>query len=128
MVACDQAVRACFGPKLYECLTFGPRNVEYEEDAKWPQGVIEHVRVVGGIERGPLTGSLHAHVHCRIVHWSQIQIAVKRLQNWFKQEYNARAHAKIPEKALPSIQVKLLQQSDWNAIIADYLSKSVALQ
>lgn len=126
MEACAAAVRLCFGPQVYEQLRFGPRDASYEPDRQWPQAVVEHVRVTGGVERGPQTGSLHAHVHCRIVHWTQLQIDVRRLQYFFKEAYNARAEAKIPPKALPSVQVKLMQQSDWNAIIAEYLAKSVA--
>jgi hypothetical protein len=122
--AVHDALDVVFKKRLYQVLTFGPKQPDtYSRDAQWPDAVIEHVGVSGGVERGPITGALHAHMHLRVVHWSQLWINVPALQVAFKQEYNMRASAKIKDTAMPSVKVELLQQSDFSQILAMYLAK-----
>ena len=122
--AVHDALDVVFKKRLYQVLTFGPKQPDtYARDAQWPDLVVEKVSVSGGVERGPVTGALHAHMHLRIVHWSQMHINVPALQLAFKEEYNSRAMSLIKGMALPSVKVELLQQSDFSQILAMYLAK-----
>ena len=125
--AVEYAIHKCFDERLVQALTFGPVHYDtYGEDAKWPSAVIEKVDVKAGVERGPITGALHAHLYLTITHWSQLRINVPALQDLFKEAYNAQAVTKIAPRARPSIKIELLPQTDFGQIVAHYLSKQVA--
>lgn len=86
--------------------------------------MIEKIEVKAGIERGPVTGALHAHAYLTITHSSQIQVDVKRLQFLFKEAYNSKARTKIAHGKQIAVKVELQSQTDWGQILAHYLSKT----
>lgn len=88
--------------------------------------MVEKIEVKAGIERGPVTGALHAQAYLTITHWSQIQVDVKRLQFLFTEVYNSKVRTKIAHCKQIAVKIELQQQTDWGQIIAHYLSKQVA--
>jgi len=126
--AVKHAPGVCFKQRGYDILAFGPRHDEYKADEGWADAVIENMDIKAVVEVGPQTGTLHAHVWFRIVHWSQLQVDRPALQALFKEAYNERASSKIPPSALPACQIKLMQQSNWGPIFADYLAKQLGEQ
>jgi hypothetical protein len=125
------ALSACFGKHIYDILTFGPAHPDtYAADALNPNEFIEQIDVKAGVERGPVTGCLHAHVYLTISHWSQLRINKLALQALFKDEYNAHAapgRGQMPLKSLPACKIELTPQTDFGQILAHYLSKQVAV-
>lgn len=125
--AVEYAIQQCFSDQLVSILTFGPAHPDtYANDVKHADQVIEHVEVKAGVERGPVTGALHAHLYLTITHWSQLRINIPALQDLFKEAYNSRAVTKIGPRARPAVQIKLQPQTDFGQIVAHYLSKQVA--
>ena len=125
--AMSHAIEKVFKTNVYEILKFGPAHPNtYASDGSIADEVIEKVEVKAGIERGPVTGALHAHLYLTITHWSQVQIDVPRLQHLFKEAYNSRAATRMTEKGKLAVKVELQPQTDWGQIISHYLSKQVA--
>ncbi len=121
------ALDKVFKTNVYEILKFGPAHPNtYAGDGDFPEDVVEKVEVKAGIERGPVTGALHAHLYLTITHWSQLQIDVPRMQFLFKEAYNSKAVTKMTDKGRLAVKVELQPQTDWGQIISHYLSKQVA--
>jgi hypothetical protein len=126
--AVEHALKVCFSDKLVSILTFGPVHPDtYAADALRAGDVIEKVEVKAGVETGPITGALHAHLYLTITHWSQLRINIPMLQDLFKQSYNSMAVTKIGATARPAVKIQLQPQTDWGHIIAHYLSKQVGV-
>lgn len=124
--AVEHAITVCFKKNVTQMLTFGPRHpATYADDKKWPDAVIEAVDVKAGVEIGPVTGALHAHLYLTITHWSQLQINIPILQEMFKQAYNEKAKTRIADSARPAIQISLEPQTDLGQIRAHYMTKQV---
>ena len=124
--AMSHAINQVFKKGVFEILKFGPAHpATYAADGNMANEVIEKVEVKAGIERGPVTGALHAHLYLTITHWSQLQIDVPRLQFLFKEAYNEKAVTKMTDKGKLAVKVELQPQTDWSQIIAHYLSKQV---
>ena len=127
--AMEHAIDVCFKRSVYEILKFGPAHpITYAGDADIADLVVDKVEVKAGIERGPVTGALHAHLYLTITHWSQLQIDVPRMQFLFKEAYNSKAVTRIPDKARIAVKVELQSQTDWGQIISHYLAKQVAAE
>jgi hypothetical protein len=125
--AMSYAIDEIFRRRVFDILKFGPAHPDtYGGDGSIADEVIEKVEVKAGIERGPVTGALHAHLYLTITHWSQLQIDVPRLQFLFKEAYNEKALTKMTDKGRLAIKVELQPQTDYGQIIAHYLSKQVA--
>jgi hypothetical protein len=121
------ALDAVFKARVFEILKFGPAHPgTYAADAALANEVVEKIEVKAGIERGPVTGALHAHAYLTITHWSQIHIDIKRLQFLFKEAYNSKARTKIAHGKQIAVKVELQPQTDYSQIIAFYLTKQVA--
>lgn len=124
--AMNYAIERCFREDAHAILRFGPKHPGvYGDDAKWPGDVIESMSAQAGVERGPRTGALHAHIWFKIVHWSQLQVDRAALQALFKESYNHMAETKIPPRGLPAVHIELLEQTDYGTIMAHYLSKQM---
>jgi hypothetical protein len=124
--AMSHAINKVFKQGVFEILKFGPAHpATYAADGDKADDVIEKVEVKAGIERGPVTGALHAHLYLTITHWSQLQIDVPRLQFLFKEAYNEKAVTKMSDRGRLAVKVELQPQTDYSQIIAHYLSKSV---
>jgi hypothetical protein len=125
--AMSHAIDEIFRKRVFDILKFGPAHPDtYGGDGSIADEVVEKVEVKAGIERGPVTGALHAHLYLTITHWSQLQIDVPRLQFLFKEAYNAKALTKMTDKGRLAVKVELQPQTDYGQIIAHYLSKQVA--
>ena len=125
--AMSYAINKIFKQEVFDILKFGPAHPDtYGGDGSMVNDVIEKVEVKAGIERGPVTGALHAHLYLTITHWSQLQIDVPRLQFLFKEAYNEKAVTKMTDKGRLAVKVELQPQTDYGQIIAFYLSKQVA--
>lgn len=124
--AMSHAIDEIFRRRVFDILKFGPMHPDtYGGDGNIADEVVEKVEVKAGIERGPVTGALHAHLYLTITHWSQLQIDVPRLQFLFKEAYNEKAITKMTDKGRLAIKVELQPQTDYGQIIAFYLSKQV---
>lgn len=124
--AMSHAIDTVFKQRVYYILWFGPKHLDtYGGDGSFADDVVEKIEVRAGIERGPVTGALHAHLYLTITHWSQLQIDIPRLQFIFKEAYNEKAIHKMTDKGRLAIKVELMPQTDFGQIMASYLSKSV---
>jgi hypothetical protein len=124
--AVKRALQRCFQEEVTNVLRFGPAHyLTYGDDWKYADAVVEKVDMRACVERGPVTGSLHAHLYLTISHWSQIQVDVKRMQVMFKETFNKHATVPILKNGLPAVMIKLYPQTDWGQIMAHYLTKQV---
>jgi hypothetical protein len=124
--AVKRALKRCFQEEVTNVLRFGPAHyLTYGDDWKYADAVIEKVDLRAGVERGPVTGALHAHLYLTISHWSQLQVDVKRLQVMFKETFNQYATVQIPKNGLPAVMIKLYPQTDWGQIMSHYLTKQM---
>jgi hypothetical protein len=123
-----RALSHCFQKEVTNVLRFGPvHQLTYGGDWQYADAVIDTVEMRACVERGPVTGALHAHLFLTINHWSHIQVDIRRLQVMFKEQLHMHSSksVKIPERALPAVMVKLYLQTDWGQIMAHYLTKQV---
>lgn len=125
-----QVLDTIFKDMPYAILRFGPLHpLVYAADAEWPDDVIEGIFARCNVEVGPKSGALHCHVWFRVCHWSQIQVHKTKLQLLFKRLWNegrsSSDEARIKDRDLPAVQIKLCNQSDWAEIIGHYLTKQL---
>jgi len=82
-------------------------------------------RVAG--EFGPIMGSIHSHASVFIKHESRIFFNRAKIKHFIKDRMNAVAEnmgATLWMRALPNVQVKLLQPSDYLERIERYMNKT----
>ena len=119
--------------EICKYLVFGPVNNDVYGNDKY-EDVIDSVDVYAGIERGPQTGFVHAHVWLTFHHYSQIQINCKVLGQLIKDEYNRQLPRFVSDQVIRKYfikphsklycNVKLLPQSDFADVIRGYVIKS----
>ena len=126
-----------------ECLTFGPKNPEAFGSDQYRDVIIGTPDFKPVTEVGPKLGRLHAHVIIKVDHYSEIQLAIPKIQATFKRAYNtslalarppdrsnctlwrARVRNRLEIGALNKsyVNVELLPEKNHSTIMMQYLHK-----
>lgn len=111
---------------LAQCLKFGPKDSHYASDKAGD--VLTEIEWNAKVEVGEKLGRMHAHIICRIVHYSQVQVDTRAMQYHFRTAYNSGL---VVGDALamsnpPYIHIKMLPQSNWSQVYSQYMVKGMS--
>jgi len=110
------------------CLAFGPKDRHYANDN--PKDVIDvnGVDVEYNVEIGEQMGRMHGHVIIYITHFSQIQIAVREMQEEFRTIFNEGLDESSPLylTSMPYLHVRRLPQTNFSNIMLQYIRKGMS--
>lgn len=102
----------------------GPRgDPEFENDIF--NAVVQDVEWLPSVEMGPTLQRVHTHTSMRLLHYSQLRVNPRWLQEVFKEAWNTQWRAGHPMimDGMPYVDVKLRQQVNAHEITIQYAAK-----
>jgi len=117
---------------LRNLIMFGPKNYAHYGEDVFDDVIVQQQdpplpSFDTGIEFGPSKKRLHSHTWLYIVHYSQIQISPQALTQQFSALWNAHFQTNDPlyMTKKPYVHIRLLPQTDWAAVMREYIHKAM---
>lgn len=89
------------------------------------EAVVKDVEWTPSVEMGPELQRLHTHTVVRLVHYTQLRINIRALQETFRMAWNDQWHEEHPMRltGMPHVDVRLRQQRNAEEITLQYAAK-----